>query len=43
MAAEWEWDDTLFQGSAAYYQQGRLPFSERLPSTDPRVWRKADI
>ncbi|HZM75660.1 MAG TPA: class I SAM-dependent methyltransferase [Candidatus Limnocylindrales bacterium] len=30
----WEWDRTLFQGSAAYYQRGRLPyapgFAERL-------------
>jgi len=22
---EWEWDETLFAGSAAYYEQGRLP------------------
>ncbi|MFC4118951.1 class I SAM-dependent methyltransferase [Nonomuraea zeae] len=30
----WEWDSTLFQGSAAYYERGRLPyargFAERL-------------
>jgi SAM-dependent methyltransferase len=27
---EWEWDDTLFTGSAAYYEQGRLPYAEGL-------------
>jgi len=30
MAPEWEWDDTLFKGSAAYYQQGRLPYAPGL-------------
>ncbi|MFF6783039.1 methyltransferase domain-containing protein [Streptomyces sp. NPDC012510] len=23
----WEWDGTLFQGSAAYYERGRLPYA----------------
>ncbi|MEV0650732.1 class I SAM-dependent methyltransferase [Phytomonospora sp. NPDC050363] len=23
----WQWDDTLFQGSAAYYERGRLPYA----------------
>ena len=27
---EWEWDETLFSGAAAYYQQGRLPNAPRL-------------
>lgn len=25
MPGEWEWDETLFAGAAAYYEQGRLP------------------
>jgi SAM-dependent methyltransferase len=25
-AAEWEWDDTLFAGSAAHYSVGRMPY-----------------
>ncbi|MGW4498795.1 class I SAM-dependent methyltransferase [Micromonospora sp. NPDC004336] len=33
----WQWDPTLFQGSAAYYDRGRLPyaprFAERLAET----------
>ncbi|MGW0704310.1 class I SAM-dependent methyltransferase [Streptomyces sp. NPDC002867] len=30
MAADWEWDDTLFSGAAAYYQRGRLPYAPGL-------------
>ncbi|WP_261565777.1 class I SAM-dependent methyltransferase [Frankia gtarii] len=25
----WQWDGTLFQGSAAYYERGRLPYAPR--------------
>lgn len=27
----WEWDDTLFLGSAPYYRRGRLPYAVGLP------------
>ncbi|MFH8462895.1 class I SAM-dependent methyltransferase [Streptomyces sp. NPDC017991] len=27
---EWEWDDTLFLGTAAYYRRGRLPYAPGL-------------
>ncbi|UUU28763.1 class I SAM-dependent methyltransferase [Streptomyces sp. CA-210063] len=27
MPEGWEWDRTLFQGSAAYYERGRLPYA----------------
>jgi SAM-dependent methyltransferase len=27
---QWQWDETLFVGSAAYYQRGRLPYSPGL-------------
>lgn len=30
MVAGWEWDDTLFEGSAAYYRRGRLPYAPGL-------------
>ena len=30
MIAGWEWDDTLFAGSAAYYERGRLPYAPGL-------------
>lgn len=30
MAAGWEWDDTLFSGTATYYQRGRLPYAPGL-------------
>ncbi|MEU1852392.1 class I SAM-dependent methyltransferase [Streptomyces sp. NPDC019990] len=30
MAAGWEWDDTLFSGTAAYYERGRLPYAPGL-------------
>jgi SAM-dependent methyltransferase len=29
----WEWDDTLFAGSAAYYRRGRLPYAPGLAET----------
>src|SRR5881394_3557883 len=29
----WEWDETLFKGSAAYYTRGRLPYPGSLPET----------
>ena len=30
MVAGWEWDETLYQGSAAYYRRGRLPYAPDL-------------
>ncbi|MEE4494341.1 class I SAM-dependent methyltransferase [Streptomyces sp. BE230] len=27
MAADWQWDSTLFRGSAAHYARGRLPYA----------------
>ncbi|QDQ09541.1 class I SAM-dependent methyltransferase [Streptomyces spectabilis] len=30
MAAGWQWDDTLFSGTAAYYRRGRLPYAPGL-------------
>nr|BFD83388.1 hypothetical protein StreXyl84_27890 [Streptomyces sp. Xyl84] len=30
VVAGWEWDDTLFAGSAAYYRRGRLPYAPGL-------------
>ena len=30
MIAGWEWDDTLFAGTAAYYERGRLPYAPGL-------------
>ncbi|RKN44981.1 class I SAM-dependent methyltransferase [Streptomyces hoynatensis] len=30
MAAGWEWDDTLYLGSAPYYARGRLPYAPGL-------------
>jgi SAM-dependent methyltransferase len=30
VVAGWEWDDTLFAGTAAYYQRGRLPYAPGL-------------
>ncbi|MFD7230300.1 class I SAM-dependent methyltransferase [Streptomyces sp. NPDC059881] len=29
-AAGWEWDDTLFSGTAPYYRRGRLPYAPGL-------------
>lgn len=31
MVKGWEWDDTLFLGSAPYYQCWRLPYAPGLP------------
>ncbi|MET8685580.1 class I SAM-dependent methyltransferase [Streptomyces sp. NPDC004732] len=33
MVAGWEWDDTLFEGAAAYYARGRLPYAPGLAAT----------
>ncbi|KDN75876.1 class I SAM-dependent methyltransferase [Streptomyces olindensis] len=30
MVADWEWDETLFSGTAAYYERGRLPYAPGL-------------
>ncbi|MGN9815340.1 class I SAM-dependent methyltransferase [Streptomyces sp. SD11] len=30
MTTDWEWDDTLFLGTAAYYRRGRLPYAPGL-------------
>ncbi|MGW0874584.1 class I SAM-dependent methyltransferase [Streptomyces sp. NPDC002740] len=30
MAAGWEWDETLFAGTAAHYRRGRLPYASGL-------------
>ncbi|MEU5161220.1 class I SAM-dependent methyltransferase [Streptomyces sp. NPDC020875] len=30
MATDWEWDDTLFSGTATYYRRGRLPYAPGL-------------
>lgn len=30
MAAGWEWDETLFEGAAAHYARGRLPYAPGL-------------
>jgi len=30
VVADWEWDDTLFSGTAVYYQRGRLPYAPGL-------------
>ncbi|MER5433547.1 class I SAM-dependent methyltransferase [Streptomyces sp. NPDC002588] len=30
MVAGWEWDDSLFAGSAGYYERGRLPYAPGL-------------
>lgn len=28
--SEWEWDESLFEGAAAFYEKGRLPYSPAL-------------
>jgi ubiquinone/menaquinone biosynthesis C-methylase UbiE len=33
MAADWQWDESLFLGSAPYYVKGRLPYSSGLADT----------
>ena len=39
MPEGWQWDRTLFQGSAAYYERGRLPYAAGLPrSARRRPW-----
>ncbi|MFC8194527.1 class I SAM-dependent methyltransferase [Streptomyces sp. NPDC057298] len=30
MSADWEWDETLFAGTAAHYRRGRLPYAPAL-------------
>jgi SAM-dependent methyltransferase len=30
---DWQWDSTLFKGSAAYYEQGRLPYAPDFAQT----------
>lgn len=30
VTADWEWDETLFAGTAAYYRRGRLPYAPGL-------------
>ncbi|MFE5243445.1 MULTISPECIES: class I SAM-dependent methyltransferase [unclassified Streptomyces] len=30
MGADWQWDDSLFSGTAAYYRRGRLPYAPGL-------------
>src|SRR5688572_19332228 len=30
MDGGWQWDETLFRGSAPYYAQGRLPYAPEL-------------
>jgi ubiquinone/menaquinone biosynthesis C-methylase UbiE len=30
MTSEWQWDETLFRGSAPYYVRGRLPYAPNL-------------
>ena len=37
MPKGWTWDETLFQGSAPYYEQGRLPYPAALAPTLARV------
>jgi SAM-dependent methyltransferase len=32
MPEGWEWDETLYLGSACYYQRGRLPYASALPN-----------
>ncbi len=33
MVTDWEWDDTLFLGTAPYYRRGRLPYAPGLADT----------
>lgn len=37
---EWEWDETLFAGAAAYYDRGRLPNAPGLDA-DPGMIQEA--
>ena len=36
---EWEWDETLFAGAAAYYDRGRLPNAPGLPDAFKKALR----
>lgn len=38
VVADWEWDDTLFLGTAAHYQRGRLPYAPGWRTCSPRFW-----
>ncbi|MFD7061376.1 class I SAM-dependent methyltransferase [Streptomyces sp. NPDC059906] len=37
MGAGWEWDETLFAGTAAFYRRGRLPYAPGLADVLARV------
>ncbi|MEV5700078.1 class I SAM-dependent methyltransferase [Streptomyces anthocyanicus] len=37
MGAGWEWDETLFSGTAAFYRRGRLPYAPGLADVLARV------
>lgn len=37
VVADWEWDDTLFSGTAAYYRRGRLPYAPGLADVLAKV------
>ncbi|MFH8734259.1 MULTISPECIES: class I SAM-dependent methyltransferase [unclassified Streptomyces] len=39
MSGRWEWDDTLFAGTARYYRLGRLPYAPGLADTLAEVLR----
>lgn len=39
VVADWEWDDTLFLGTAAHYQRGRLPYAPGLADVLAEVLR----
>ncbi|MGJ6966321.1 class I SAM-dependent methyltransferase [Streptosporangium sp. G11] len=39
MTADWEWDDTLFSGTAAHYRRGRLPYAPGLADVLAEVLR----
>ncbi len=32
MTSDWQWDETLFKGSAAYYVRGRRPYARAYPA-----------
>lgn len=39
MTADWHWDETLFAGSAPYYERGRLPYAPGLAEALAAVLR----
>ncbi|MEW1719306.1 methyltransferase domain-containing protein [Streptomyces sp. NPDC093109] len=39
MTGDWEWDDTLFAGTAPYYRRGRLPYAPGLADVLAEVLR----